>query len=300
MQRKNRGIVRRYQKRHKTETILGKAKVKRGIRQISQGQLNKIFAEQKRLELIKRAEKRAVVARKKFKLRKSDRGKIVLIGTDGKRNPHLKGRQGYPVYVTRTGKKWLVRVPGKPLRAHKGKHIQIPGRLKAAREFQRSELVTSKKGRALIKGSGNLDTGSSAYDFNAKVVNKLAKSLQNACNAQASQRRFYLTAMVTVRLPGGELEVFEISVKFERPDHRHVDLSGVLAFINKSFYAEMASQLARAGYVTSGSANHIRHLSVNAFSERNDWLDNRDESWAGLDKEIVRIIGIEWKIEQVK
>src|SRR6185437_8865563 len=51
----------------------------------------------------------ALDARDSYKPRKGDRGKIVFIGVHGQRTARAKGRKGFLIYVTKTGKKWFVK-----------------------------------------------------------------------------------------------------------------------------------------------------------------------------------------------
>jgi hypothetical protein len=118
-------------------------------------------------------------------------------------------------------------------------------------------------------------------------------------DAQASKRTFIISVAVYVRLMDGTTQTFFFEVPIDRPDHIAIKLAGLKNFIRQKFYAFMARELAFAGYVTSGSYNHIRGLNKNAFASREDWLDDRDQNWTGADKEIVRIEAIEWTIEQV-
>lgn len=70
--------------------------------------------------------------------------------------------------------------------------------------------------------------------------------------------------------------------------------------MRQKFYSFMARELAFAGYVSNGSANHIRRLSDNQSRERDEWKDRRGEPWSGRNKQQVEIIKIEWQIEQAK
>lgn len=248
--------------------------------------------------------RRARAARDAYKPRKKDRGKVVLVGISGQRDPQAHGKRGYAVYVTKTGKKQLLIAKGTKdaYRPKKIKDVELPARKnlkRAVADFQRSKLETVSSGREIIKGSGKV-TISGQWDFNNRVVEKLARSIKKALEAQKSKRSFLIDAMVSVKLPDGTTQVYQVSVPIDRPDHIAIKLGGILNFVRQKFYAFMARELAYDGYVSSGSYNHIRKLQVNAFLSKEYWLNQYDEKWAGIDKEVVHIEAIEWKIKQVK
>jgi hypothetical protein len=108
---------------------------------------------------------KAQSARNAYKPRKKDRGKIVLIGTKGQKDPQLKGRKAYTVYVTKTGKKWLLKVPGakEPYKPRKLSEIELPVRKnlrKAQSVFQASRRVYVSQHKAAVKGKGRIDISS--------------------------------------------------------------------------------------------------------------------------------------------
>lgn len=248
--------------------------------------------------------KKALSARDSYKPRKKDRGKVVLVGVSGQRDPQAHGKKGYAVYVTKTGKKRLLIAKGTrdAYRPKKIKEVELPAlkNLKrAVGAFQKAKLEMISTGKDVVKGSGKITTGG-AWDFNKRTVEKIAKSIKRALDRQASKRSFLIEVMVFVRLPDGTTKVYEFAVPIDRPDHIAIRLGGIINFVSRKFYAFMARELAYDGYVSSGSYNHIRNLKVNAFISKDDWLNNNDEKWAGIDKEVVHIEAIEWKIKQVK
>lgn len=268
------------------------------------------LARQKDVAKAKRLEQHAKAALKSFRARKADRGKIVMIGIKGKRDPQAKGRKGYLAYITKTGKKRLLKLKDeqgkfKPIKPQKISNVQIPFQKnlrRATKEFQSSRLVEVRRGkinRPVIRGSGKVNTGPSAYDFNESVVRRIAKSLQQTISSVKSHRIFLVSVNILVRLADGSQQVFSFGVPIERPDHIAIKLGGIVNWLRKKFYAAMANELRFAGYVSSGSANHIRHLNENYGVTKKNWTQGEEE-WRGQDLDIVKIEAIEWKVEQSK
>lgn len=259
-----------------------------------------ILAKQRKQRGENQRRKKAESARDKYKVRKQDLGKIVMIGTKGQRNPQAKGRKGYLVYVTKSGKKWILKTRkngGYKPTSFSDIEAKMEGKLKEKKkEFRAAKLKQITEGNvakisASVKSSG-------PWDFNDKMVDKMAKDLKRGIESQRSHRRFVIDALVLIKLPDGTEQTIPVAVDIAKPDHVAIRLGGIRNFISKKFYAFMAQQLAMYGYVSSGSANHIRRLEENADAEEGEYLDNRGEDWAGNDAQVVRIQRIDWKLLQ--
>lgn len=279
------------------------AKKKKGqpVKTFSPATIAKQLAKQKAQRKLAIARKRATVARNVFRVRKSDKGKFVFIGVDGKRNPQSKGRKGHLIYVTKSGKKWLTK--------HKGKIADFKPRTlseteppinrnlgKAAQRWQKSRLVRLKSGSAATKGKGKVKSNNQ-WDFSDKTVSSIAGSLKKTIEGQASRRVFLINAMILCKTETGELLTFEISVPIAKPDHISIEKGGLENFVRMKFYAFLAKELAAAGYVTSGSANHVGRLRENRGEFREDWTKD-GMKWEGADREQLRIVQIDWTIDQ--
>lgn len=251
----------------------------------------------------RRARKLAYDARENFKPRKKDRGQLVFIDTTGKREPGKANRKGYVIYVTRTGKKWLLREKKakQPLKARTKSRVNLPAGARfrhAKEEFVRKRLLTVHQ-QAIVKGTGSVKAGG-AHDFSNSVSDRIAASVKKVVGSQASHRIFVVEFMALVRLPSGEVQTISGSVPIEYPDHVAISNIGIRAWVRHKFYSFLARELAFAGYVTNGSANHIRRLKGNSKRTRGNWKDSRGELWSGRYKEQVELLKIEWKIEQAK
>jgi len=228
-----------------------------------------------------------------------------MIGTKGQSDPQLKGRRGYLVYVTKTGKKWLIKQTGKrkgSFQARTLKDTEAPARKnlkQATSDFIRARRVQIGKNKSAVKGSGSVDTGG-AWDFSDSVVSKIAKSLKKTIESQAGQRTFIISAIVLATLPDGSTRTFQFEVPIDKPDHIAIRLAGLKNFVSRKFYAFLARELAYAGYVTAGSANHIRSLKQNKGLPKSKWTQSDGEMWRGNESDVVHMQSIDWKIEQAR
>ena len=275
---------------------------------LTQGQIKRQFALQRKASKERQERKQALAARNSYKPRKKDRGKLVFIGTKGQKDPQRKGRKGYLLYVTKTGKKWFVKqVTNKrntsQYRPRKLSSIaprETRATRNAAKKFEAAKLVRVATGKAATKGKGSATGSKGGYDFSDKVVLKLAKSLKKTIEGQASHRSFLITAMVLVQLPDGTQETVQVQLPIDKADHIAIKLGGLVNFVRHKFYAFMARELAHLGYVTVGSSNHIRRLPENEGVEPGEYVDKLGKNWTGNDLDVVRIIRIDWIIQQAK
>lgn len=270
----------------------------------SSGRVAQALVRQKQREKLDRQRRRAEAVIRSFRVKKADKGKYHFIGTDGKRGASNKGRAGYMMYVTKGGKKKPVKnfrskEPFRPVKVtnFKLKHSRT---LKTPqKEFTKSQLELTTTGNSVNRGGGSVDV-SGTYDFSDKVVRKIAKSIQTVINRQQSRRSFIIQANVLVELPDGRSKVYEVLIPIAKQDRDFIELAGVNNFVQRKFYAYMARQIAYDGYVTSGSANHIRRLGTNQGEEKENWKQDDGETWRGNESEIVKIKRIEWKMYQAK
>lgn len=249
--------------------------------------------------VVKAQQKRARHAIRVFRTRKADRGRIIMVSSLGKRNPQARGKKGYLVYVTKTGKKWLLKQKGQPLKPRPITQLTVPPtRLRKARDkFQeeRRLLITHKqsKTRSVVKKSGEIQG-------ETHLISKLTDSLTAALRGQESHRQFLITILARVALPDGSARVFRAFVDISRRDHVSIEKGGVRNFVRKKVWGFLATELGFAGFVSQGSANNIRRLTANKGLPREEWTNKRGDNWAGQDLETVKITHIEYKIEQLK
>lgn len=273
-----------------------------GHRYMTRGEIVQILSSQKADALVRRQHETANAAKRKFRLRKSDRGKLVFIGVSGQRSPELKGRKGFLIYVTKTGKKQLVTekrsiAPHKPRKLGEINIPQIKKFRKAAKDFVHARLEKTGTGKAVVKGSGVVEPNR-VWDFSDKVVDSIAKSLKKTISGQRSHRSFLVKAIVFAKLADGSTRSWEVNVPIARADHAAIKLGGLKNFVRQKFYAFMARELAFDGFVTSGSANHIRRLKQNKGLPKEKWTQTDGEMWRGNEAQVIQIQSIEWQILQ--
>ena len=269
--------------------------------------LQKRLARQRASDQVNRNKTRAQSAVRKFRPRKSEHGRFVLITAEGKRADTKKSRKGFLVYVAKqpnrkTGKRGKsLAYHSKDFTATKLTTIEAPlwRNAKAAQEFERAKLVVTGKGRNVVKGRGAVDIAGSVNDFSDKTVEKIARSIKRTIENQASHRIFQIEVTALVETPNG-LETFNFTVPIAKADHIAIELAGLLNFVRQKFYAFMARTLALAGYVTAGSANHIRRLSVNQGKPVDQWKDGKGQKWESNENQVVKLRQLEWVIKQAQ
>lgn len=286
------------------ESVMPRGKTRKtAVKQLSGKQIAVILSRQRFKKLVEREQSKATKAVSSFRTRKADRGHIVFVSLKGKRNPQSKGKKGFLVYVTKTGKKRLVKEYGEKrslprkiseFNIQNKKYLQTP-----IKEFQAKRKMLVSTGKAQVKGKGKAAV-KGAYDFSDKIVKKIARNIQKTMSAQRAKRVFNIAVNVLIRLPDGSTQTIAFEVPIARPDHVAIRLGGIENFVRQKFYAFMAQQLAFLGYVTSGSANHIRRLADNQGADREDWVDKNGEPWRGADNDVVHILEIQWQIEQTQ
>ena len=286
-----------------------------GTKKLTPCQISAHLASQRERDKLQRQESRARGAVKHFRPRKSDAGRIVMISIAGKRDPQKKGRKGFPVYITKTGKKRLIRDASQeqPYKPRRISEIDIPYRKNlsnAQKEFVKERRVLSRKGKLIVKESDSVNRGSKksvTMGRTGRCVKKLTESLRKAFAGQASHRVFVLNVIVLCEkqdgfpFDNGQMEkTYEFHVDIARQDHQSIEEGGLKNFVTQKFYAAFARQLAFDGFVTVGSANHIRGLADNKGVDKEEWVRKDGQPWDGADKDLVRIISMDWKIEQAK
>lgn len=241
---------------------------------------------------------RAAKAFNRFRARKGDRDSFVFVEKSGKRDTQ-KGRKGYLIYVGKRGKKYLVKDVKDGFRAkQKSKLIPKESEHRGAFKKLQARRIQTRDGLPVIKGSGKIKVSGSKWDFNTRIVNKFANGVTKVVNSQAAFRDFTIRAMILVEKPDGSTKVYSVDVVLQKQGNVKIPTEHILNFLRQQFYAVFAQQLAYDGYVTSGSANHVRGLSENKGKEQDEWTKN-GLPWQGRhDTEFVKIKLIEWQAIQ--
>lgn len=287
---------------------------------------------QKKLRLQEEARKRrqrerkAREAVKAVKVGKADKGKIIFVSPAGKKLIPGKGRPGHPVYVTKTGKKWLLSSSDYKPRSVAKTIIPAKGNLKraSARLLESQRIITAKGKGTLRKPIGeklnrgklfnhgdNRITGRierqayhrQGWGFGPEdhLIKKMARSLKGTIESQAADRRFEIKIMFAVRLPDGTVRTIgPVSTTIEKADRISIMEGGMQNFVRHTVYKFLAVELARYDYVLAGSANHIRALKVNKGKKRSEWKNRFGKKWQSWESDVVSLEVLEWRIEQQK
>lgn len=276
--------------------------IDRYVRQVggklTQAQRDRIKGREASARYAKQAKEAAKAAVKKFKPKRADRGKIIFLGK----------RKGYAVYVTSTGKKWLLKSPtDKPYQTQRKRDIELPLRKnlrKKIAEFQKRRLVETRRGKSLLRGSGKA-SGRGRADFKESVVNKIAKSLKQTIEGQASHRTFLIEVNLLLRHSDGGKSATSFSVPIDKADHISIRLGGLKNFVSQKFYAYLARALQYMGFISAGSAAHIKRVTGKKVTEA-IWEQYHSDAghsvpgWSAPRFEVVTIEQIEWRILQAK
>lgn len=272
---------------------------------------------QTNLQRLAKQKFKAESAVKKFRATaKKYRNTFQFINTSGKIQKQ-KGKKGLLVYINTKGKKQLIK--SKDFKLKKISSLKLPGKtkaqVKARKLFRYSRLevtgkVKTKDIESLRSKAQVISAQKSAKFISRKndfdpVVNVLGKDLVKVFKRHKSKRRYLLEAFITVKLTGEDIEpgedatrVYEISIDISKADHIAIDAGGIENFLRQKFYAELAQQLAFDGYVTAGSANHVRKLPENQDKDESEWTKN-GMAWQGReDMQQVLIKSIQWRILQ--
>jgi len=315
------GRVRRVGDNPHKGKFAGPSASKKSSRKSLQARIAASFAAQALARKQARQKRNAYAARDAYKPRKGDAGRYVMVGTKGKRNPQDKGRKGYLVYVTKTGRKWLIKRGGKrPYLSGRISELNpSDNRLQnAAKQFRQAKLrrfggkptlrtlrktefsesekkFNAKEGIESEKPEygETLETGGKGHDFSEAMVKKLGDELERRFGQTGRKTPLLFTALLL--LESGE--VVQVQIAIPTLDKIGFQFGGLRQFIRGGFYASMAQQLAFLGYVTSGSANHIRRVTGKSFSKSN-WERYHDKTWTGKTPSVVTIIRIDWKLEE--
>jgi hypothetical protein len=220
------------------------------------------------------------------------------------RNPQAKryNAKGYLVYVNKNGKKELVKQNKYGYKATSFPNLKLPSAPKFTQSRQKILLARRKKtlsGRTkkpLL--SGQIVPNDPKNSFASDVVQEFLDTIEEALTKRRGEKKFVLELAIKAReLPQPiqiaiDLDGFE----FERINYEEEKFDWLM----RTIWREISNTLAAFGFVTSGSANHIRALGINKGKPKEKWLTRDGEVWERRHKEIITIEVFEWKVDEVK
>lgn len=290
---------------------------------LTPSQIRDRFAKQKLQEKAERKAKsqkrearktiqRAKLALKNFKPSKKDAGKLIFISPGGKRNPHQHGgkkskdgkrtydRKGYLVYVNKNGKKELIKQHRHGYKTSSFSNVQPPLASKysdSRRKIYEARTARNKRGKAIVLGRGSIVPATKKASFTDAVVDKFSDAIQGQLDKIRGQKRFNIRVMI--KLSGIDEPVIAL-IPIDKPDNASIEKAGTRNFVKQKLYAHISSDLAKAGFVTMGSSNHIRSLPWNDGKPRNKWEARPGVKWDRWNKDIVTVDVFEWIFEKNK
>lgn len=267
-----------------------------------------ILESQKEDRKTARAINSATKAKNKFRPKKSERNSLVMIDRNGKRNPQNKGRKGYLVLISKTGKKSFARLKGNKfykLRNIASYKVESSTKIgsKRIKKFQAARMVLTKEGKEVLRCKDKFNiTRKESEDYDQRLVTKMSKSLQECLLRTRSQRSVVIKANVIYERADSTAGKVSVVIPIDRSDQIAIEYDAIRLFVKKVFYQYLAKELMFDGLVTIGSSNHIRKdMDLTDDPTKQDWQDYHDSKqhdieWKSKDFSIVRLILIEWRI----
>ena len=251
-------------------------------------------------------------AASKFRVRKAERGTIVLIAATKTREAKLGERVGpkyrgkvFAFYVTKTGEKKPYRElefrgVGKPRRAkHK---TPVPYRKstldpfnfpKRAREkFFFAKLGTPVKKSLVVKAkTGNVWWNE---EFVPRAVQKTREVIKKVTKGkQVGNLQLKMEVTAYIEMPNGQVKAIYHEDVFGQRKEQKPTKKFYEPFIAKSLYAGIAQKLQQMGIVSQGSATRVGSLPENKGKPRSKWM-YKGEPWAKRKLDTARVEEIQF------
>jgi hypothetical protein len=248
----------------------------------------------------------------KFRVRKSERGTIVLIAATKTREAKLGERVGpkyrgkvFAFYITKTGEKKPYRElefrgVGKPRRA-KSK-VPVPYRKssldpynfpKRAREkFFFAKLGTPVKKPLIVKAkTGNVWWNE---EFVPKAVRKTREVISKVTKGkQVGNLQVVMDITAYIEMPNGQVKAVSHQDVFGQRKEQEPKPKFYEPFIARRMYAGIAQKLQQMGLVSQGSATRVGSLPENKGKPRSKWMYN-GEPWSKRKLETARVAEIQF------
>ena len=274
--------------------------------------MSRAFTRQRQADKDKKSKRKLQKALGSFRPRKTERGKIVFIGRDGRRTAAKGGRVGYAVYVNRKG----VKVPVRQHDRTTGRVEKVPrprkladtdvSRVrskKAKQSFLESHTTEISRGQTIEtsrygfrRNFRRIDAESEFAEFAAKELLKILRGIRS------TDRNLALEIGIWAKTPNG-VEWFQTQLDALPGDLRkgkieNISIERLKAFFGRQIYSFIARELSSRGYVMAGSANFVRKLSENRGKARDRWT-KQGHIWQGADKTEITVQSVEWRFLQL-
>lgn len=251
-------------------------------------------------------------AASKFRVRKAERGTIVLIAATKTQSAKLGDRVGpkyrgkvFAFYVTKTGDKkpyreMKFRGVGKPRRAkHKIPQSYRKSTLdpynfpKRAREkFFFAKLGTPVKKPLIVKAkTGNVWWNEEFVPRAVQKTREVIKKVTKGKQIGNIQLKMEITAFI--EMPNGQVKAISHEDVFGQRKEQEPKPKFYEPFIARRLYAGLAEKLQQMGLVSQGSATRVSSLPENKGKPRSKWMYN-GEPWSKRSLETARVAEIQF------
>jgi hypothetical protein len=251
-------------------------------------------------------------AASKFRVRKAERGTIVLVAATKTRSAKLGDRVGpkyrgkvFAFYITKTGDKKPYRElefrgVGKPRRAkHKTPQPYRKSTLdpynfpKRAREkFFFAKLGTPVKKPLIVKAkTGNVWWNE---EFVPKAVRKTREVIKKVTKGkQIGNIQIVMDITAYIELPNGQVKAISHQDVFGQRKEQEPKPKFYEPFIARRLYAGLAQKMQQMGLVSQGSATRVSSLPENKDKPQEEWM-YKGEPWAKRKLETARVAEIQF------
>ena len=252
-----------------------------------------------------RTERQFRGAAARLRPRKSERGKVILVNTKGKRVPPSYRGKAFAAYVTK-GKgrlKWVKKA---------GKPVAISPRSYRVEEFSGRSAKGAAKATLASHTIGRVEKtvprrkGETSADWTRVAQAGKAALLETAKAEKGFARTLIVTIAATVRLPDGSIKVVPSppgnSFTVHLAKGQTLTAAHALDQFEGKAYAMIAGRLSAMGYVSAGSAQFIAQLPANADVgefDAGELRDSRGNPWNPGHRELVDVLSVDLITEQI-
>lgn len=242
----------------------------------------------------------------KLKVKKNDKLSFVFVSATGKRLRANSGKRGYLVYITRTGKKRVIKPPKLG-----GAAANSPHRFSTFKPTDQRRKKTAVR-KVIDKHTAQMNSGffrprkaTGAVDYK-RASGTLAQRLRDTLSeiSPAGKREIVIKFAATIRLKSGEIKtVIGETPIFYLSHLQPLDKQALKVFVESKVYAFLADSLTAEGFVSSGSANHIKRLKANKGKRVSEWVNRKGQAWYHRveysEEKVVKIVRLDWQIHRM-
>lgn len=247
----------------------------------------------------KRAERRKAQAEKalrSFRPRKSERGSFVFIGPKGGRVKPNSKRKAVPVFISRTGKKRLVRERKKKglseirFRAASAFNVgKVKGQTKAKKKFFGAKFRRQMESRTIHGDNIRWE----------RFVAGAQADLKRVRGNRKTNATVRLAVEITVADEDDHLETHSFDFQWHARALQKLDDENFAAFFWSVVYAEFAQRLRIGRQVTVGSFSRVEKANRGKQPVPSKW-QWKGKIWGKSSFEQVKVRRVKWELSKLK